>query len=86
MDEVEVELPDDLRVLEDAEGHEGSRLEVAAALELKHVALGAHDGLASLQPLQKPVPGLSALHLLLLLVLCTGLAGAALLLLWCCSC
>ncbi len=79
MDEVEVELPDDLRVLEDAEGHEGTCLEVAAALELKHVALGAHDGLASLQPLQKPVPGLSAFHLLLLLllVLCTGLAGAA---------
>jgi hypothetical protein len=48
MDEVEVELPDDLRVLENAEGHEGPCLEVAAALELKHVAFGAHDGLAPL--------------------------------------
>jgi hypothetical protein len=48
MDEVEVELPDDLRVLENAEGYKGTCLEVAAPLELKHVAFGAHDGLASL--------------------------------------
>ena len=53
MHELAVQLRDDLGVLEDDLGHERARLQVATALELEQVALGAQDR-ALRQALQQP--------------------------------
>ena len=43
MDELTVELGNEIRVLEDDLGHECAGLEIASALELEQVSLGADD-------------------------------------------
>ena len=43
MDEIAMQLRHDFRMLEHDLGHEGAGLQVAAPLELEHVALGADD-------------------------------------------
>ena len=52
MDEIAMQLGHDFGMLEHDLGHEGAGLQIAAALELEHVALGADDGPA-VESLQK---------------------------------
>ena len=53
VDEIAVRLGNDLRMLEHDLGHEGPGLQVAPALELEEVALGA-DHRAGFEPLHQP--------------------------------